>query len=73
MEYSLSFIILFNPKPISMQKNSLLVNKENIKIYRTGHHPSSLSYFLKSLVSVIVMGKSPSGSVGYYRIRKTSK
>ncbi|HLK26953.1 MAG TPA: hypothetical protein VKT28_00125 [Puia sp.] len=56
-----------------MSKTNLHFNKEKVSSYRSNYRSSSISYFMKSLLSVIVMGKSPVGSVSYYRIKKTSK
>jgi hypothetical protein len=57
-----------------MSNNSLHYNKEKVKIYRDGYRSSSnISHFFKSLLSVIIMGQSPVGSVSYYRIKKSAR
>jgi len=53
-----------------MPNNSIHINKERVSIYRDIYRSShNVSNFLKSLLSVIMMGQSPSGSVSYYRIK----
>jgi hypothetical protein len=53
-----------------MPNNSIHINKERVKIYRDIYRSSSnILNFLKSLLSVIMMGQSLSGSVSYYRIK----
>ncbi|MBS1947966.1 MAG: hypothetical protein JST47_09380 [Bacteroidetes bacterium] len=53
---------------INMQSNSKISDSCRNSIKTT-----SIPFFLKSLLSVIVMGKSPADSIGYYRIKKTNK
>ncbi len=47
--------------------------KGNTLHYRREYRSYSLTYFVKTLLSVIIMGKSPAESTSYYRIRKTNK
>ncbi len=57
-----------------MPNNNLHYNKENVRIYKDAYRPSShFAHFLKSLLSVILTGQSPLGSVSHYHIKKSAK
>lgn len=49
-----------------------IVNKKPFAGKRE-YRPASLSYFIKSLLSVIITGESPVRTMSHYRIRKTKK
>jgi hypothetical protein len=49
-------------------------NKEKARIYREAYRRSfRISYFIRSLLSVILMGQAPMGGIRYYRIKKSAK
>lgn len=57
-----------------MSNSNYHYNKEKARIYRDAYRPSfNFSNLFKSLLSVILMGQSPLGSISYYRIKKSAK
>lgn len=72
MKYSLSVLNSFQFKnPIRMPDNKFhYSNKEKVRIYRGAYRPSSnFSHFIKTLLSVILMGQSPLGSIHYRHLK----
>ena len=54
-----------------MQKNRMYFEMQKVKIYKDSYRPSSnLLHFLRGLLSVILIGRSPAGHNSFYQTKK---
>lgn len=62
--------MIFYPKPISMKKSTMYYDVHRAKVYSGIYRPTfNLVNFLRSIVTVLMVGQSPISTPGYAKRR----